>query len=117
MIVGARLQSRHRAATRWFRSPRGTLRVLLHTPVQRQADLPWPRENFGIFDRGFVLQVIGIDPNCACPEDLDGSGEIDAGDIALLLLLMFSKSVYTASLNTFYVFFLMEKFHVTLLGA
>ena len=34
--------------------------------------------------------------------------------IGLLLLLMFSKSVYTASLNTFYVFFLMEKFHLSL---
>jgi hypothetical protein len=30
--------------------------------------------------------VIGIDPNCSCPEDLDGSGEVDAGDIAYLLL-------------------------------
>jgi MFS transporter, FSR family, fosmidomycin resistance protein len=31
-----------------------------------------------------------------------------------LLLLMFSKSVYTSSLNTFYTFYLMEKFHLSL---
>ena len=37
--------------------------------------------------------------------------------ISLLLLLMFSKSVYTSCLNTFYVFFLMEKFGVSLRDA
>jgi len=31
-------------------------------------------------------QIIGIDPNCTCPGDFDGSHEIDFGDAALLLL-------------------------------
>ena len=34
--------------------------------------------------------------------------------IGVLLLLMFSKSIYTSSLNTFYVFFLMEKFQLSM---
>jgi len=37
--------------------------------------------------------------------------------IGLLLLLMFSKSFYSASLNTFYTFYLMDKFQVPLRDA
>ncbi len=37
--------------------------------------------------------------------------------IGILLLLMFSKSFYTASLNTFYTFYLMDKFHLSLRDA
>ena len=40
------------------------------------------------------------------------SGQVTLA-IGVLLLLMFSKSVYTASLNTFYVFYLMEKFQLS----
>jgi FSR family fosmidomycin resistance protein-like MFS transporter len=40
-----------------------------------------------------------------------------ATTIGLLLLLMFSKSIYTSSLNTFYTFYLMGKFHLSLRDA
>src|SRR5215468_10689246 len=32
--------------------------ILFDDAVQRHADLPGPRENFGIFDSGFVVQMI-----------------------------------------------------------
>ncbi len=40
-----------------------------------------------------------------------------AAAVGILLLLMFSKSVYTASLNTFYVFYLIEKFQLSMRDA
>jgi FSR family fosmidomycin resistance protein-like MFS transporter len=37
--------------------------------------------------------------------------------MAVILILLFSKNVYTASLSSYYTFFLIEKFHVTVQSA
>src|ERR1700676_1451622 len=35
------------------------LRILVHPAIQRHGDLPWPREDLGVLDRGFVRQMVG----------------------------------------------------------
>jgi MFS transporter, FSR family, fosmidomycin resistance protein len=37
--------------------------------------------------------------------------------MSVILILLFSKNVYTASLSSYYIFFLIEKFHVTVQNA
>jgi FSR family fosmidomycin resistance protein-like MFS transporter len=37
--------------------------------------------------------------------------------MSVILILLFSKNVYTASLSSYYIFFLIEKFHVTVQSA
>ena len=37
--------------------------------------------------------------------------------MTVILILLFSKNVYTSSLSTYYIFFLIEKFHVTVQNA
>ena len=37
--------------------------------------------------------------------------------MSIILILLFSKNVYTASLSSYYIFFLIEKFHVTVQNA
>jgi MFS transporter, FSR family, fosmidomycin resistance protein len=37
--------------------------------------------------------------------------------MSVILILLFSKNIYTASLSSYYIFFLIEKFHVTMQNA
>lgn len=57
----------------WFTEVQGTS----HQYQPGAADLIWNR---------FFSQIEGTSGSCGCPADLDGTGTIDGGDLALMLL-------------------------------